>query len=220
LRENAAPDAPVSASPPRNSAYTSSEYTSTEVFSSASLQVGFAALSLPASPFTRKEHAVELVLSHHLSTGAFWEEIRMKGGAYGAFAHPDGLERCFHCSSYRDPDPLRSAGAFAAVLRKQAKTPVDGETLEKAIIGSYAKETRPHTPAEKGGADFLRFLYEIDDRHRERKLRALLDVSTTELTEAAERLAAAGAVLSIIAPPAAAKEAAARLGVDAWELPV
>ena len=218
LRENAVSGTPATVSPPRNSEYTSN-YTSIEVFSSASLQVGFAAISLPASPFTRREHAAELVLSHHLSTGAFWEEIRMKGGAYGAFAHPDGLERCFHCSSYRDPDPLRSAGAFAAVLRKQARTPVDGETLEKAIIGSYAKETRPRTPAEKGGADFLRFLYGIDDHHRERKLRALLDSSARELTEAAGRLAAAGAALGIIAAPAAAKEAAARFGVDARELP-
>jgi Zn-dependent M16 (insulinase) family peptidase len=214
LRENAVSGAPPQVSPPRNS-----DYTSIEVFSSASLQVGFAAISLPASPFTRREHAAELVLSHHLSTGAFWEEIRMKGGAYGAFAHLDGLERCFHCSSYRDPDPLRSAGAFAAALRKQARTSVDGETLEKAIIGSYAKETRPRTPAEKGGADFLRFLYGIDDRHRERKLRALLDSSARELAEAAGRLAAAGAALGIIAAPAAAKEAAARFGVDAWELP-
>ncbi|MDR2053586.1 MAG: insulinase family protein [Treponema sp.] len=197
-------------------------YASAEVFSSPSLQVGFAAVSMPASPFTRREHAAELALAHHLSTGALWEDIRMKGGAYGAFAHPDGMERCFSCSTYRDPNPLRSAGVFAAVLQKQARTPVDEETLEKAVIGSYAKETRPRTPSEKGAADFLRFLYGIDDRHRERKLRALVNSSGAELAEAAQRLAgtAGRQALSIIAGPAAAKEAAARLGVDVQELPV
>ena len=221
LQESAAPGAP--ALPPRNpSPPYDTAYTSVEVFSSTSLQVGFAAVSMPASPLTRREHVAELLLSHHLSTGALWEDIRMKGGAYGAFAHPDGLERCFHCSTYRDPNPLRSAGAFAAILQKQARTPVDGETLEKAVIGSYAKETRPRTPSEKGGADFLRFLYGIDDRHREQKLRALLDSSGTELTEAARRLAetAGRQALSIIAGPATAKEAAAQLGVDVRELPV
>jgi Zn-dependent M16 (insulinase) family peptidase len=220
LRKNAAPGTPAP-NPPNDAAYASAE-----VFSSASLQVGFAALSLPASPFPRREHAVEQVLSHHLSTGAFWEEIRMKGGAYGAFAHCDGMEKRFCCSTYRDPSPLKSAGAFAAVLRKQARTPVDEETLEKAIIGSYAKETRPRTPAEKGAADFLRFLSGIDDRHRERKLRAMVEISGAELEEAAQRFAEAaggrasgGAALSIIAGPAAAREAAARLGVDVRELP-
>ncbi|MDR2786122.1 MAG: insulinase family protein [Treponema sp.] len=223
LRGDAASGAPAPASPPcAASPLRDPAYTSAEVFSSPSLQVGFAAISMPASPFNRREHAAELVLAHHLSTGALWEDIRMKGGAYGAFAHPDGLERCFHCSTYRDPNPLRSAGAFAAVLQKQARTPVDEETLEKAVIGSYAKETRPRTPPEKGGADFLRFLYGIDDRHREQKLRALLDSSGAELAEAARRLAetAGRQALSIIAGPAAAKEAAARLGVDARELPV
>jgi Zn-dependent M16 (insulinase) family peptidase len=217
LQESAAPGAP-----PDDAAYVSAE-----VFSSPSLQVGFAALSLPASPYTRREHAAELVLSHHLSTGAFWEEIRMKGGAYGAFAQPDGMEKRFCCSTYRDPNPLKSAGAFAAVLQKQARTPVDEETLEKAIIGSYAKETRPRSPAEKGAADFLRFLYGIDDHRREQKLRAMVEISGAELAEAAQRLAEAaggqasgGTALSIIAGPAAAREAAARLGADVRELPV
>jgi Zn-dependent M16 (insulinase) family peptidase len=194
-----------------------------EVFSSPSLQVGFAALSLPGSPFVRREHAAELVLSHHLSTGPLWEDIRMKGGAYGAFAQADGLEQRFTCSTYRDPDPLRSADAFTAVLQRQARAVVDEETLEKAVIGSYAKETRPRTPASKGAADFLRFLYGIDDPSRERKLRALADCSGKDLAAAAQRLAASrnsGAALAIIAGPATAKEAAAALGTAVQELPV
>jgi Zn-dependent M16 (insulinase) family peptidase len=186
--------------------------------------VGFAALSLPGAPYNRPEHAAELVLSHHLSTGALWEDIRMKGGAYGAFAQPDGVEGRFCCSTYRDPNPQRSASAFAAILQKQAETPLDEETLEKAVIGSYAKETRPRTAAEKGGADFSRFLYGIDDQHRKHKLQALVGSTGPDLTAAARRLAEAAsgtaASTSIIAGTAAAKEAAAQLGVAVTELPV
>jgi Zn-dependent M16 (insulinase) family peptidase len=230
LREQAASNAPASGSSP---------YTSIEVFASPSLQVGFAALALPGASYTRREHAAELVLSHHLSTGALWEDIRMKGGAYGAFAYPDGIEERFYCSTYRDPNPLRSAGAFAAILQKQAETPIDEETLEKAIIGTYAKETRPRTAPEKGAADFSRFLYGVDDRKREQKLRALVDGTGPELAAAARRLAQAAAgkaespdgmaqegahadeaAICIIAGPAAAKEAAAHLGTTVKELPV
>ncbi|MDR0452899.1 MAG: insulinase family protein [Treponema sp.] len=226
LGENALARAGTPAPPPEDSAHGRPAQSHAEVFSSPSLQVGFAALSLPGAPLAAREHTAELLLAHHLSTGALWEEIRMKGGAYGAFAHADGVEKRFCCSSYRDPDPLRSSGAFADVLREQARTPVDEETLEKAIIGSYARETRPRAVAGKGDADFLRFLYGIDDSHRQGKLRALIGSAGDELPEAARRLAVAadgksgGTGLCIIAGPAPAREAAARLGTDVQELPV
>jgi Zn-dependent M16 (insulinase) family peptidase len=194
-----------------------------EVFASPSLQVGFAALTLPAASLARPaEHAAEIVLAHQLSTGALWEDIRMKGGAYGAFAHPDGIEETFSLSTYRDPKPLRSAGAFPAILEAASGALPDGETLEKAVIGSYAGETRPRTNAERGFADFLRFLSGIDQRHREEKLRALIQVSPQDLAAAAARLSASRAASSpvIIAGTAEAEKAAAQLGAVLRELPV
>jgi Zn-dependent M16 (insulinase) family peptidase len=209
-----------------------------EVYSSPSLQVGFAALALPGAAFPRREHAAEAVLSHQLSTGALWEDIRMKGGAYGAFAYADGGEKVFGFSTYRDPVPFRSLGAFTAILRDRAGLSSAGaaaslqdkaslqDALEKAIIGRYAKETPPRTAAEKGSIDFSRFLYGVDTCHREMKLRALIDISEEEVAGAARRLAepASSAALPltpvIIAGSEAAKEAAVRLGVEPGELPV
>jgi Zn-dependent M16 (insulinase) family peptidase len=163
----------------------------------------------------------------------------MKGGAYGAFAYTDGSEKAFVLSTYRDPNPLRSLGAFTAILQDQVGQPPDEDALEKAIIGRYAKETQPRTAAEKGNADFSRFLYGIDDQGRERKLRALLDMSGEDITSAARRLADSAASIAgtpagggitadpglpltpvIIAGTAAAREAASRLGVESEVLPV
>jgi Zn-dependent M16 (insulinase) family peptidase len=206
-----------------------------EVYSSPSLQVGFAALALPGAAFPRREHSAEAVLSHQLSTGALWEDVRMKGGAYGAFAYADGGEKVFGFSTYRDPNPFRSLGAFTAILRDRAAPPSTGDAasrtslqdaLEKAVIGRYARETQPRTAAENGSIDFSRFLYGVDSCHREMKLRALIDISEEEVAEAARRLAdsaaSAGFPLTpvIIAGGAAAKEAAGRLGVEPGELPV
>ena len=192
-----------------------------EVYASPSLQVGFAALVLPGASFTSREHTAEIALAHELSTGALWERIRMKGGAYGAFAQGDGMERLFSLSTYRDPDPLASVEALGAVLRERALQDSDGESLEKAVIGCYAKETRPRTPLERGFGDFCRFLYGIDNAHREQKLRALISVSGEELSEAARRLASGlpAPLPVIIAGTAAADRAAARLGVTVMELP-
>jgi hypothetical protein len=196
-----------------------------EVFASPSLQVGFAAISLKASPFGSPLQAAELVLSHQLSTGALWEDIRMKGGAYGAFAQPDHLEGPFSFATYRDPNPLRSLDAFASII-KEASGRKDScnhkGSLEKAVIGTYARETRPRTPVEKGIADFLRFLSGIEDEHRSRRLKDIITVNEEKLDEAIKRLANEKShnYPVIITGKAQAGKVAAHLGVEAQPLPL
>ncbi|MDR0568689.1 MAG: insulinase family protein [Spirochaetaceae bacterium] len=190
------------------------------VFGSPSLQVGFAGMRLESAVFGTPEQSAEAVFAHQLSTGALWEDIRMKGGAYGAFAFPDSLERAFSLCTYRDPNPLRSLESFASILRAQRKMGEDA--LEKAIIGAYAKESHPRTPAEHGGADFLRFLYGIEDTHRARKRRNLLCLSADDLLRTAERLAAGADCASavILAGMGTAEKAADKLGLPVTELPL
>ncbi|GHV90931.1 peptidase M16 [Spirochaetia bacterium] len=223
----AAPDAVLSSVP------------TAEVFASPSLQIGFAAMTLSSAPFNAPEQAAELVLAHQLSTGALWEDIRMKGGAYGAFAHTDSLEGIFALSTYRDPKPSRSLESFSSILDSLAKQGsdaggIDGgkelwyrneDLLEKAIIGSYSRETRPRTSAEKGSVDFSRFLYGIEDLVRQRKLEKLIQVSGDEIAAVLRRLASQKAsspgVSSpvIVAGTAAAEKAAKALGVTPQMLP-
>ncbi|MDR1586730.1 MAG: insulinase family protein [Treponema sp.] len=208
-----------------------------EVWVSPSLQVGFAAVTLEAAPFDSPAQTAETLLAHQLSTGALWEDIRMKGGAYGAFAGSDSLEGCFSFSTYRDPNPLRSIGVFSSVLQSLAGEagPAAGDAEEKggvprrvredelvkAIIGCYARETQPRAAAEKGMIDFLRFLYGIENAYRERKLKRLIAVSQEDLSAALKALAARiPSCPVIISGVKSAKLAAGELGLDAKELPV
>jgi Zn-dependent M16 (insulinase) family peptidase len=195
-----------------------------EVLSSPSLQVGFAAMTLPAASFAHRGSGPEAVLAHWLSTGALWEELRMKGGAYGASAHPDGMERLFTLSSYRDPNPLRSLEAFPAILKEAALRAPEEEDLVKAVIGSFSRETRPRSPGEKALVDCMRFLYGIEDSRRKARLESILSATSAELVAAAERLAASletsPGIPTVIAGTAAAEKAAAKLGVEPRVLPV
>jgi Zn-dependent M16 (insulinase) family peptidase len=205
-----------------------------EVFASPSLQVGFAALTLAAAPFDSPLQSAEMVLAHQLSTGALWEDIRMKGGAYGAFANSDSLEGCFSLATYRDPSPLRSLDAFSSILQSMAKQKsAAGQTAEamredelvKNIIGCYARETRPRTGAEKGLTDFFRFLYGIEDGYRKRKLQRLIAVSGADTAAALAALAAQTTVQNgvrpvIITGMKGAEQAAKALGTDVKILPV
>ncbi|MCL2805152.1 MAG: insulinase family protein [Treponema sp.] len=160
----------------------------TEIFASHSLQVGFAALTLDAAPFDTVEHSAESVLTHQLYTGALWEDIRMKGGAYGAIISSDSLENCVSFATYRDPNPLRSLDVFSAILKSSRDEPqfynIDEDYLVKSLIGCYSKETKPRTALENGTVDFYRFLYGVEDSYHKRKLQRLINLSVPDVVNA------------------------------------
>jgi len=193
-----------------------------EVFSSPSLQIGFAAMTMQAAKFDTPEQIAETVLAHQLTTGALWENIRMKGGAYGASASSNGLERCFSLSTYRDPNPLRSLDTFPAILKDSV---VAADAVEKMIIGCYSSETRPRTPSDKNVNDLLRFLSRIDNDCRRRRLERLITVSEKDISAALKGLASQIASQPaqnrvVIAGTNSAEQAAKALGVEVQLLPV
>jgi Zn-dependent M16 (insulinase) family peptidase len=192
-----------------------------EVFASPSLQIGFAARTMNAAAFDTTGQIAEMVLSHQLSTGALWEDIRMKGGAYGAFAVSDSLENCFSTATYRDPNPLRSLDIISAILKNSAHVDCGEDSLVKNIIGCYAKETRPRTSAENGLVDFYRFLYGVEDNYRKRKMERLVSTSTADIAAAFSALGSRPVTGSvIIAGTKTAEQAAKVLGTEAQLLPV
>ncbi|MDR2952931.1 MAG: insulinase family protein [Treponema sp.] len=196
-----------------------------EVFASPSLQVGFAAITFPAAPYDTPEQIAETVLTHQLSTGALWEDIRMKGGAYGAFVSSNSLEDCVSFATYRDPDPLRSLDAISSILKtsslKDNQQIQDEDNLVKTIIGCYSKETQPKTAAESSYADFIRFLYCVEDCHRKRRLERMIKVTTRELADAFQALASRKPSAPVIITGAQSAEKAAKaLGTEARMLPV
>jgi Zn-dependent M16 (insulinase) family peptidase len=159
-----------------------------EIFSSETLQIGFAALSLGASAFGTKEASAETVLAHYLSTGALWTVLRMKGGAYGAHAAANSIEGTFTFSTYRDPRPADSVLSFSKILEAAQKTKIKDDMLEKIIIGAYAKEKQPAANPVKGFKDFMRFLYNISDEMRTENLENIITAGADDITDAALRL--------------------------------
>jgi len=195
--------------------------TKAEVFCSKSLQVGFTALTFPSAVFDTIEQTAENVLAHQLTTGALWENIRMKGGAYGAFVSSNSLENSVSLITYRDPNPLRSLEIFSSMFKKKSFAVCTEDYLEKSIIGCYSKETRPQTPAEDGLVDFFRFLYGIDNDYRRRKLERLVSVSVSDIENAHASLGLRKSICPvIIAGEKKAKEAAKALKVDVQMLSI
>ncbi len=153
-------------------------------------QVGFCAACVRSSPVGTPGFAHEQALGHLLSTGFLWDEVRVKGGAYGASAWTDGSESTFSFSTYRDPAPNASLGAFRRALESVARGDLPRDVLERAVVGAAGRDLRPMMPEEKGFIDFKRELFGITDEMRRRKRADLLGLGAEELREAAGRLLA------------------------------
>ncbi len=152
--------------------------------------VNFAALALPASSFGTEESVQEAILAHYLSTGFLWEQVRMKGGAYGAGASVSSLERVFTFSSYRDPNIARTLDSFRQALDSARARPLSNEAFEQVLIGAVGREERPMAPGERGYTALKRALLGISDRMRQDRRNRLLASSPEDLSAAAARLSA------------------------------
>lgn len=150
--------------------------------------VGYSATVLPASMVGEDGYQGEQLLGHYLRTNTLWEEIRMRGGAYGVSASAYGMEGSFCMSSYRDPDVQRTLGIYRTALEDAASQTISREQLESGVIRLVAREAHPLSPGEASIVGFKRCLYGVTDELRGENLRRLLAVTPEEVRRAAERL--------------------------------
>ena len=150
--------------------------------------VGFAASVFPSSRFGEPLHPYQSILSHLLSTGFLWNEIRMKNGAYGASAQGNGIEGFFLFSSYRDPHFFHTPKIFLQAIESASDSFFSKETLHKAIIGTISKEAKPIPPGIRGFIGLRRRLYEITDNLRQEKRDRILSAEPRDIMRAAEAL--------------------------------
>ena len=163
--------------------------------------VGFHSLTLPASRFGEVGHEAELVLGHLLQTGVLWEEIRMKGGAYGVFASQSSLEGLVTLATFRDPRDQESFAAFRYGLEFYRDYPLGQQDLSNAILGAISGDLAPRSPSERGFLGLQRSLLGISDGLRQQKRDRMKALKPKDIRKAAERLIAAwdqGAKFSLV----------------------
>ena len=150
--------------------------------------VGYVSQAIRGARLGTKEHGYETVLSHFLRTGYLWEKVRMEGGAYGALATPNGTEGVFTFSSYRDPNIVETLKAFRESLEHVRSGKIDGEEIERAIIGTVGREERPLDPGDRGFISLQRELIGITDELRQKRREVVLRVNRGSIVSAADQL--------------------------------
>lgn len=155
----------------------------------SAVQVGFAAQLLPAV-FDENEYGAAIVYSQWLETGALWEAIRVKGGAYGVSAYPDSATALFTLTTYRDPAPLKSLAVIRECIEKSLAAPLTESEMEALITGTYSTALQPRTPAQRSAAAFSRLLNGVTHQARMWTIEGIIACTKERMNRFAERLAA------------------------------
>ncbi len=168
----------------------------------APADVAFAALALPAPAMADPDAPALVLLGIQLSYGYLWNEIRVKGGAYGARAGLDALRGAFNFSSFRDPNILRTLAAFAGAagfVRKEMDLSPEG--VEQAIIGTVKTLDQPLRPPTAAVTALNRHLGGDTEAFRRSFRSRLLGLDAEAVRGAAARVFAgiAGAPVCVLA---------------------
>eukprot|EP00697_Spironema_sp_BW2_P012777 gnl/Spiro4/2942_TR1441_c0_g1_i1.p1 gnl/Spiro4/2942_TR1441_c0_g1~~gnl/Spiro4/2942_TR1441_c0_g1_i1.p1 ORF type:complete len:1069 (-),score=278.25 gnl/Spiro4/2942_TR1441_c0_g1_i1:18-3224(-) len=180
------------------------------LFVQVPVPVNFVAQSFPAPHFTHEDFPALSVLSQALSFDLH-EQVREKGGAYGAdaMASPRGA---FILSSYRDPAVRASLRKYEECCRRAIEQPCTVKTLREAKMQAFANFDVPIVAASAGAAHFFQDLSpSVLHEYRNR----LLHVTEKDVDRVAAKYLSRGASVAVLGGEAAIH--ADKIGSDdAW----
>ncbi|MGL1890264.1 MAG: insulinase family protein [Spirochaetaceae bacterium] len=146
-------------------------------------KVSYTGVTVKAAYLGSEEYCSSAILCYILKTGYLWENVRMKGGAYGVFASPSGLDGSITFGSYRDPNIVETIEHFKQSLEWIAAGHITQNQIDLALISVIGKELKPLTPVEKSIIGVRRILLGITDRVRKDKRAYLMAVTPQKLMD-------------------------------------
>ncbi|HHB89919.1 MAG TPA: peptidase M16 [Anaerolineae bacterium] len=140
-----------------------------------------------------------------LRTTWLWEQVRMKGGAYGGFSLFDHRTGLFDYLSYRDPNLLNTLRVYdqTADFLRQVALPKD--EIVKSIIGAVSRKDPYLLPDARGWTSMVRYFTGEDDAYRQRLHDQLLETSEADFRAFADVLAELNRTAHIVVMGAEAK---------------
>jgi hypothetical protein len=103
-------------------------------------------------------HGSVRVITRYLRTSWLWDQVRVRGGAYGAFCNFDKFSGVLTFLSYRDPNLLQTINAFDGTAGFLRNGTLSDEELRKGIIGAIGDMDAYMFPDAKGYASMVRYL--------------------------------------------------------------
>jgi Zn-dependent M16 (insulinase) family peptidase len=159
-------------------------------------QVQYVGLADIAGENARERGLIDF-LGHVLRSGFLWDEVRVKGGAYGCMVGyiPEISE--FALVSYRDPNLKRTLGVYREIPHYLRDFSLSQESLDELKIGYFGGVDKPLTPQQRNRDVWRDVLMGVDRLEVQRARDAVLDASVADiqgLSEIFAKFAAEGSV--------------------------
>ena len=117
------------------------------------------------------------VILKYLRTGYLWEEIRVKGGAYGTISSFDRMSGVLCLVSYRDPNVENTLQVYSRIGQHLKELKLNEGELEMSIIGAIGEVDTHLLPEAKGSASFTRQLCGDTEDARQKMREEILSTS-------------------------------------------
>jgi Zn-dependent M16 (insulinase) family peptidase len=130
------------------------------------------------------------VITNFVRTGWLWDQIRAKGGAYGAFCSFGKQSGALTFLSYRDPNLLGTLANYDATAQFLRSADIDESELTKNIIGAIRDIDGYQLPDAKGWSSLVRYLVGETDEARQLMRDQVLSTTVEDFRQFADVLAA------------------------------
>ena len=129
------------------------------------------------------------VVNNILSTDLLYQELRVKGGAYGAMSNFSPTGFLFFCS-YRDPNLKETLDTYNRVPKMLRELTATEREMEKYIIGVISTLDRPKTPEQVGAQGDEDYITGYTQEDRQQLRTEVLDTTLADVHKAASLIEA------------------------------
>jgi hypothetical protein len=166
-------------------------------------------------------HGSARVVTRHIRNAWLWDQVRVQGGAYGAFCMFDRLSGVLTFVSYRDPNVARTLETFDRTADFLEGLEIGKEELTKAVIGAIGDIDQYQLPDAKGYTSMVHHLSGQTDQERQVMREQVLDTVPEDFRSFGRILRSAresGLVKILGSPESIGKYASVRTGMQVVKL--
>jgi Zn-dependent M16 (insulinase) family peptidase len=151
-------------------------------------QVNYVGKSVNLYRWQRPITGHDLVVNRYLRTAWLWDQVRVQGGAYGAFGMLDPRAGQCTMTSYRDPNTERTLATYDRTPEFLRSLALDDAELTRAIIGTIGDLDGYLLPDAKGYLSMGRYLAGDTDDLRQAMRDQVLSTRTAHFAGFADSL--------------------------------
>jgi Zn-dependent M16 (insulinase) family peptidase len=159
----------------------------------APLQVNFVGKGTDLFALGHKPTGAAQVVARHLSRTWLWENIRVKGGAYGGTCQLDRFGGYITFASWSDPNVLSTLDAYDGSADFLRKVEISETEQTRAVIGMISDLDHYRLPDAKGLVSMQRWMIGMTDEIRQQNRDEVLGTSIADYRAFADVLEAVAA---------------------------